>query len=82
MPACLCRTWSELFPPAFPNDTCGFSFKSAFYDPGVSDTYPDDLMTPALTARPAMLSRVSVYVVVGFQWWWFVVVVVGFSGLK
>ena len=65
---CLCRTWSELFPPVFPNDTCGYSFKSAFYDPGVSSSYPDDLMTPALTARPAMLSRVSAVVVVVVQY--------------
>ncbi|XP_076445515.1 beta-1,4-galactosyltransferase galt-1-like [Babylonia areolata] len=59
------RTLHELLPGALPNDTCGYSFQSAFYDPGISSNdFADDLMTVALTARPAMLSKIRTKVLV------------------
>ncbi|XP_070190971.1 beta-1,4-galactosyltransferase galt-1-like isoform X2 [Littorina saxatilis] len=59
------KSLGELFPPVLPNDTCGYAFKSAFYDPGVTEGhFPEDLQSVALTARPAMLSRIRTKVMV------------------
>ncbi|XP_025097306.1 beta-1,4-galactosyltransferase galt-1-like isoform X2 [Pomacea canaliculata] len=54
------RTYSEIIPPELPNDTCGYSFVSAFFDPLVATQLPDDVMTVFSTARTEVLTKVMV----------------------
>lgn len=61
------RTLGDIMPDILPNDTCGFSFSSAFYDPGVASNFQDDLMTVALTARSETISKVRSKVMVAPQ---------------
>lgn len=58
------RIYSDIIPPELPNDTCGYSFASAFFDAGVATQFPDDLMTVFSTARSEAISKVRTKVMV------------------
>ncbi|CAG5133242.1 unnamed protein product [Candidula unifasciata] len=51
-------TWREAFSSMLTADRCGFSFQSAFYDPGVREPSESNLLTPVLTAKSEMYSKV------------------------
>ncbi|XP_035827141.1 beta-1,4-galactosyltransferase galt-1 [Aplysia californica] len=51
-------TWQEVFGPLLTDNMCGYSFQSAFYEPGVSGVGDEKLMTPVLTARTSLFSKV------------------------
>lgn len=52
-------TWKQAFSSMLTADRCGFSFQSAFYDPGIREPFESTLLTPVLTAKSEMYSKVG-----------------------
>ncbi|XP_013061067.2 beta-1,4-galactosyltransferase galt-1-like [Biomphalaria glabrata] len=51
-------TWRESFGQFLQDDQCGYSFQSAFYNPGSFNTYPSKLLTPLITVKTQKLSKI------------------------
>ncbi|KAL8624961.1 hypothetical protein ACOMHN_039848 [Nucella lapillus] len=59
------RTWADIIPVVLPNDTCGFSFHSSFFNPNPPEaSADDDLMTVSRFFRTIKLSKVRTKVLV------------------
>lgn len=59
VPHSTASTWGETFSSMLTRDRCGFSFQSAFYDPGIREQFESSLLTPILTAKSEMYSKVG-----------------------